>query len=301
MRVPARRDAWFSGQVPAWKRWVARGVACGNRVLDAVPVCRWLYRLQLARGLQWTATGLELREASRGWAGATAVFLSDLHAGSFLHERELDGLLAAVAERRPELVLLGGDLVHTRRREIELLTRPLRRLRDVPHVFAVPGNHERFDAADVRVTETRLGDLGVVTLRDRGVRLVRNASPLWVCGVDDLTEGAPRPAAALASRDPRETAVCLSHHPDLFGELAALGVDLVLSGHTHGGQLALWGRPLLSHSQDGHHRGAHRLGDSTLYVGRGIGASIVPLRIGARPEVVIVRFVAGATRAAAGR
>ena len=90
----------------------------------------------------------------------------------------------------------------------------------------------------------------------------------------------------------------LSHHPDCFDEVASLlpqGV-LVLSGHTHGGQVAPFGRVLLRHSARGYHRGIHRSGGSTLYVGRGVGAAILPLRIGAAPEVVVLDWERGAER-----
>ena len=95
-------------------------------------------------------------------------------------------------------------------------------------------------------------------------------------------------AAAFDGRRTDEPAWVLSHHPDLFGELAEQGADLVLAGHTHGGQVAPFGRVLVRHSALGFDRGEFRSGASRMVVGRGIGAAILPLRIGARPEVLVV-------------
>src|SRR5690606_3901908 len=129
---------------------------------------------------------------------------------------------------------------------------------------------------------------GVQVLCNRGVRLARGRASLWLCGVDDLTEGRPDVDAALAGRDAGEPCVMLSHHPDLFPEIAERGVDLTLSGHTHGGQIAPFGLVPIRHSAHGYDRGAFARDGSRLYVGRGIGAVILPLRIGAAPELPII-------------
>jgi predicted MPP superfamily phosphohydrolase len=111
--------------------------------------------------------------------------------------------------------------------------------------------------------------------------------------VDDATEGRPDLSRALQGSREDEPVVLLSHHPDLFDAAAAAGVDLTLAGHTHGGQIAPVGRAL-RHTRSGYWAGRFESRHAQLYVGRGVGVSLLPLRIGAPGEVPILRL----TRAA---
>ena len=131
---------------------------------------------------------------------------------------------------------------------------------------------------------------GVTTLINRGIRIEQNGSSLWLGGVDDLRRGDPDLAAALRGRRPRESTILLSHNPDIFPEAAAEGVDLTLSGHTHGGQIRLFGWAPITHSKFRYRDGIYRIGASRLFLGRGAGSTAVPLRIGANPEVPILRL-----------
>jgi predicted MPP superfamily phosphohydrolase len=132
----------------------------------------------------------------------------------------------------------------------------------------------------------------VRVLTNVGVRLQRDGATLWLCGVDDLTEGEPDLRAALHGREEGEPAVLLSHHPDFFFEAAAADVDLTLSGHTHGGQIRIGGWAPLHHSRLGYQKGWYEMEGCRLYVGRGVGVTLLPLRIGAPPEIPMLRFTA---------
>ncbi len=293
-----RSDAWFGADRPWWKRVVAHAVASANRLLHAIPPCRWFYRRQFRRGLVWTR--LVVPASASGLDGLRAVFLSDVHVGSYLTAADLQELFDRVDELRPDLILLGGDLVHTRAAELRAW-RVLIQERSRPGLrwFAVPGNHERFPGIGLSAFHDALSEAGAEVLVNAGRQIEREGqSVLWLGGIDDLAEGDPRPESAIQGRTDGDPVLVLSHHPDCFDELAALlpeGV-LVLSGHTHGGQVAPFGRVLLRHSARGYHRGVHRSGASTLYVGRGVGAAILPLRIGAPPEVVVLDWARGVER-----
>lgn len=225
-----------------------------------------------------------------GLAGLRAVFVSDVHVGSYFGERELELVFERIRAESPDLLLLGGDLVHTRSREIEMWRRVLSGVSAPLGVYAVPGNHEYFFGLDIRHWSAVLEECGVVVLVNAGRRIVRDGASLWLCGVDDHEEGRADLDAALAGRRSGEACVLLSHHPDLFDLAARNDVDLTLSGHTHGGQISPFGWILLRHSRRGYHRGSFVQGGSRLVVGRGVGASILPLRVGARPEIVVVEF-----------
>ena len=120
---------------------------------------------------------------------------------------------------------------------------------------------------------------------------MRNGAGFWLCGVDDLSLGDPDLDAALDGRNPAEPTVLLTHHPDYFRESVCRGVDLTLSGHTHGGQVTFFGWVPVLHSEFGFNAGAFEHDGCRMYVGRGLGVTFLPVRIGARPEVPIVTLL----------
>lgn len=280
----------LSGKRTWWRRLLARGMGFVNRSIDALPMGAILHRL-VQRGLEWSDVPIGLTSRQPGLEGLSLAFLSDIHAGSFMSERDLCRIFAAVQERRPDVVCLGGDLINTREREILLYRRALRLLHPPLGIYAVPGNHDHFYGCDIGLWEAFLREHGVQVLTNRGVRLERGGDSLWLAGVDDLTEGSPDLARALRGRRLGEPAVLLAHHPDFFFEAAAADVDLTLSGHTHGGQVRLFGWAPIRHSRFGYEQGLFRASNSQLYVGRGLGVTFLPLRIDARAEVPMIRLV----------
>lgn len=276
------------------RRWWLRRVgsflgAQLNRGLDLLPPVRWLHR-HVQNQLEFTDVRQPLRPGHEALDGLRIAFLSDLHAGSYMNEADLVRIFTAVAARQPHLVLLGGDLINTRERELLLYRRPLQLLRPPLGVYAVPGNHDHFWGRDIGLWISFLREHGVGVLINEGRRLQWNGGSLWLGGVDDLTEGEPDLRRALAGRSDGETTLLLSHHPDFFFESAAAEVDLQLSGHTHGGQIRILGHAPIHHSRFGYERGSFTEAGSRLYVGRGVGVTLLPLRIDARAEVPMVTF-----------
>ena len=277
----------LSGRRTPLRRLVAEVVAGVNRGLDWLPIGRWLHR-RIHRSLQLPELTLPLRASATGLDGLRLAFVSDVHAGSFFDERDLCRVFEQIQAAAPDLVLFGGDLINTRDRELLLFRRPLELLRPKLGMFAVPGNHDHFWGQDIGLWTAFLQDCGVEVLRNRGRRIDRNGASLWLCGVDDLTEGTPDLGCALQGRRHGEPAILLSHHPDFFFEAAAVDVDLTLSGHTHGGQIRIAGRAPIHHSRFGYERGWFRENGCSLYVGRGVGVTVLPIRIDAPPEIPIV-------------
>lgn len=261
-----------------------------NRGLDLLPPGRWLHRV-LQRQLQFSEVKVPLgRAAAAGLSGLRIAFLSDIHAGSYLNEKDLCCLFARVAEKQPHLVCLGGDLINTREREILMYRRPLQLLSPELGIVAVPGNHDHFWGRDLGLWEAFLREQGVRVLINDGLRLTFGGVSFWVGGVDDLAEGRPDLAMALEGSTREELKILLSHNPDIFQEASSVGLDLTLSGHTHGGQVKVFGKVLLSHSRFGWHEGLFDEDGCYLYVGRGVGVTVLPLRIGAPAEVPIVEL-----------
>lgn len=280
----------LTGKRSGWRRAAALACAAINRVLDcAPPTGRWLHRW-VQRDLEVTELELPIAGAGQGLHGVRVALITDVHAGSFMSEGDLCRIFARVAALEPDLVCLGGDLINTREREILLLRAPLALLRPPLGIYAVPGNHDHFYGSYIGLWEAYLRDQGVRVLINQGQRVHRGADSLWIAGVDDLTEGVPDLAAALAGRRADEPTLLLSHHPDFFFEAAAAGVHLTLSGHTHGGQIKVFGRSPLRHSAFGWQEGLFEEEGARLYVSRGVGVTFLPVRIGAKPEIPLLRL-----------
>lgn len=261
-----------------------------NRGLDRIAWARAVHRRALAR-MEYSEVPLAIG-ARPGLDGLRIAFLTDLHAGSYLGAADLEELFAEVARREPDLVCFGGDLINSRPEELDLLERPLRLLRPRLGCFTVPGNHDHRWTEDMGLWQEKLERWGVTVLNNHGRRVERNGDSVWLCGVDDLSDGRPDMRRALWGRRDDEVAILLAHQPDHFPEAASHGVDLTLSGHTHGGQMKLFGWAPIKHSRHGFTSGDFAHGRSRLYVSRGVGVTVLPFRTGARPEVPIVRLVA---------
>lgn len=273
------------------RRLLGRGSSWAHRLLFETPPGRWLHR-RLEQDRHLPVVDVPLGRSAAALEGLTIAFLSDVHAGTFLFADELARIAERVMEARPDLIVLGGDLIDTDLREIELFEGALARLSAPLGIYAVPGNHDYFVPSDIGAWADYLTGHGVEVLTNRGRRCVAGGSTagFWIAGVDDMTEGRPDLARALAGRRAGEPTLLLSHHPDLFPEAARLGIDLQLSGHTHGGQVRLLGWAPLRHSDHGYLAGLYRRGSSRLWVGSGAGITMLPIRIGTRAEVAILRL-----------
>jgi len=277
---------------PRLREAIEHGFAALNRRTYPLAPGRWLRR-RLERQLRFHSVPVALQRVCARLDGLRIAFLSDVHAGTFMEEADLCRIFERVASEEPDLVCIGGDFVSRHAEEVLLLRKPLALLRPPLGVFAVPGNHEYHAERDLRLCGQVLEEAGVRLLVNAGQRVTRDGASLWIAGVDDATEGRPDLSRALRGSREDEPVVLLSHHPDLFDEAAPAGVDLTLAGHTHGGQIAPVGRAL-SHTRRGYWAGRFESRHAQLYVGRGVGVSLLPLRIGAPAEVPILRLTQAA-------
>lgn len=259
-----------------------RTMANGFRMIGDQPPGRYLRR-RLLSSIHYSKKGVQI--ADEEFAGLSIVFLSDLHAGHVLSADDLVEIFDRINEQEPDVVCFGGDMIDTRQQDLHVMKRALARLRPRLGAFAVPGNHEYQVFPRIQGFYEFLEANGVTPLHNRGVRLESKSSSIWLAGVDDATEGSPSVTSSLNGRKPGEPTVLLSHHPDVFPVAAKRGVDLQLSGHTHGGQISLFGWKPIKHTKRGYLAGAHWRGSSALYVSRGVGVTALPFRIGVHAEV----------------
>lgn len=235
---------------------------------------------------------LPLARLPRSFDGLRVAFLTDLHHGPFTHLDYINSVVRTTLALEPDLVVLGGDYSLTDARYIRPCFDVLATLKAPLGVFGVLGNHDYWHG----VTETREGmkAAGVTELTNAGVWVTRGSDRFRIAGVDDLWTGHAdvRPALGSASRD--DACLLVSHNPDLAENLRDPRVGLVLSGHTHGGQVVFPGGAPFVPSRYGQKylRGLVHAPETLVYVSRGLGTSGVPVRFGSRPEINLITLAA---------
>jgi hypothetical protein len=216
-------------------------------------------------------------------ASYTIVHLTDVHIGPLIGRDFAEQMVRRVNALRPDLIVITGDLVDGRLAELRASIEPLRNLRARDGVYAVTGNHEFYWNADAWVDHIR--SLGISVLRNQHVAI---ADAFDLAGVDDTSAGEDVPRA-VAGRDPARPLVLLAHRPHTIVRAMNAGVDLQLSGHTHGGQLLPFG--WLARLYDPKVAGLARFGATWLYVSEGTGYWGPPLRIGTSCEIAAITLV----------
>jgi predicted MPP superfamily phosphohydrolase len=221
--------------------------------------------------------------------GYRIVQLTDLHCGPFASERRVARWVAAANRLEADLVAVTGDLIASGSTFVPVVARALGALRGRDGVYACMGNHDYFTEGESMATA--LSDNGLAVLRNQGVAIERGGDRLFVAGVDDTWTGRDDLDQTLSARPAGVPTVLLAHDPALFPGAAARGVELTLSGHTHGGQLGVpffarrWN---LARVMTRFASGFYRDGASTLYVNHGLGTTGVPIRWLVAPEIAVL-------------
>jgi predicted MPP superfamily phosphohydrolase len=241
-----------------------------------------------------TEVPLKIARWPKALDGFTLVQLSDVHIGPVLTRPFLDELVDRANACKPDLVAITGDLVDGSPRYIGSIVEGVTRLKSRWGTYFVTGNHDYYSGADDWVAALR--GWGIEVLRNRRVELGDAGGAFDLLGVDDWgARGMMHDydlEKAMIGRSPDRASVLLAHQPANFDEVAAKGLDLQLSGHTHGGQTfpatgvasLIWGDRAA---------GLSRTGDSYLFVSRGCGFVGPPARLGSPPEVVKLVLLAG--------
>ncbi|MCV2491214.1 metallophosphoesterase [Geodermatophilus sp. YIM 151500] len=225
--------------------------------------------------------------------GLRIVTFSDGHLSATYGGRRFERLVEVVNAQRPDVVAIVGDLVDAGVDELREDVAPLADLVSEQGVYFVTGNHEYF--VDTLPWMRHLPTLGVDVLRNERVPIRRGGASFDLAGIDDRIAadfGVPGHGAdldaALDGRDDATPVVLLAHQPVMVEQARRAGVDLQLSGHTHGGQL--WPFDYAIRLDQPAVSGLSRVGDTQLYVTSGAGYWGPAMRIGARPEVAVVEL-----------
>ena len=223
-------------------------------------------------------------------SGYRIVQISDVHVGPTIGKDFIEAVVARINALKPDLIAITGDLVDGSVAELAEHVAPLGRLEAKDGVFFVTGNHEYYSGADEWIAH--LGRLGVRVLRNEHVR-VGGEDGFDLAGIDDASSHGnghgPDLKKALAGRDSARACVLLAHQPRGIELADELGVDLQLSGHTHGGQMVPWN--FLVRLQQPFVAGLHKLARAQIYVSRGTGYWGPPMRLGAPAEITEIELV----------
>ena len=235
---------------------------------------------------------LPMSRLSQSFDGFKIVQLTDIHCGPFTPAALVSKWVARANALKPDLIVVTGDLITTGSDYIEEMAAALGKLQAPSGVLACLGNHDYFGTGGA--VGPALQRHGINVLSNRGITLRRADGELHVAGVDDNWSGRDDMPRALKERPPGAATVLLAHDPNLFHKAVAAKVDLTLSGHTHGGQLAVpWmvRRFNLARMVTPFTSGLYRDRESWLYVSHGLGTSGPPIRLGARPELSLLTLV----------
>ncbi|WP_318208796.1 metallophosphoesterase [Streptomyces sp. SJL17-1] len=239
------------------------------------------------RGPRVKRVTVPLAKVPRSAHGYRIAVVSDIHLGPILGRAHTQRIVDTINSTQPDLIAIVGDLVDGTVENLGSAAEPLARLRARHGSFFVTGNHEYFSGADAWVDHVR--ELGLRPLRNERVEI---GAGFDLAGVDDIageSEGqGPDFGRALGDRDRARAAVLLAHQPIVVHDAVRHGVDLQLSGHTHGGQL--WPGNYLAELANPTVAGLERYGDTQLYVSRGAGAWGPPVRVGAPSDITLVEL-----------
>ncbi|MEP6921453.1 MAG: metallophosphoesterase [bacterium] len=221
--------------------------------------------------------------------GFRIVHLSDFHHSPFTSKQQIERAVETANRLQPDIIALTGDYISHDRQFAAPCAELLGRLQARHGVFAVLGNHDHWTDAAL-ITDLFRAE-GITVLVNQGMRFVLRDEAIWLAGVDDTMVGLEDLPLALAGARESEMKLLLAHNPIILRRAARAGIDLVLSGHTHGGQVTLRsergasGKPrrrLL--------RGLGRQGETQIYVTRGLGTVVLPIRYGCPPEVSLLEL-----------
>lgn len=244
--------------------------------------------------------------------GTTAILISDIHSGPYMDFDQMKEYVNVINDLKPDMVFIPGDLTNSQRNEAAPFAKAFRDLKAKHGVYATLGNHDYFSDVNY-ITDVVKNETGIRMLRNEALILDINGKPFCVMGTDDTRDsgGSSNPIVAkyitqtvnIANDKFKQnnidsasvSKILLTHKPYLFDEVSDLNFDLMLSGHTHGGQVVFFkfGDLNISFASAAHKyiNGLYENNGKYLYVSRGVGTVGLPIRFNCPPEITKFTFV----------
>lgn len=243
--------------------------------------------LDEATSLSLEHVEITLKRLPRKLDGLKIIHLSDTHHSPYTSLEHIERAVKITNRLKPDLIILTGDYVSHESEYIAPVAAVLGKLKAKHGTYACLGNHDHWTDAGL-VTHLFRGE-GINMLVNEGLRFEMRGSSFWLCGVDDHMAGQTDVPAALRGSFPDEMKLMLAHNPVIFREAARHGIDLTLSGHTHGGQIRIRDteKNIIPRRRKA---GLHKRLNSQIYITRGIGTVVVPMRYQCPPEISLLEL-----------
>ena len=239
-----------------------------------------------ANSLSLERVTIDLERLPKNLDGFKIIHLSDIHHSPFTNIEHIKRAVKIANRLKPDMFVLTGDYVSHETQYIAPVAKVLGKLRSEFGTYACLGNHDHWtDAASVT---GHFREEGINVLINEGFRFEGRGSSFWLAGVDDHMVGLTDVPAALKGSYPDEMKLLLAHNPIIFRKAVRAGVDLTLSGHTHGGQVKIRDDEKRILPRRRLSSGLHRRKSSQIYITRGIGTVVLPVRYQCPPEISLL-------------
>ena len=277
-----------------------RGGCCLSRMIGfALLIFVLIYPFYQARTLYVETKTLEVNGLDRALDGLTIVYVSDIHQGPFFSQGRVNALIAQINALNADLVLLGGDYAEDSDGAIAFF-KSMPKIQARRLVAGVVGNHDRtVPESNLNALQSAMLSAGVLPLVNAVKEVRVGDSALYLCGVDDYNNGHPQTGQVAYPMREDDFVIFLTHSPDNLpeafttqnGEGATNWFDLALCGHTHGGQVTFFGRPMFrtfTRVSDRYLSGWVQENRANILVSNGVGTSWVPVRLFAPPQLHVI-------------
>jgi uncharacterized protein len=273
---------------PERRAWLTASAAA----LCAAPVVALSAGILTRKNFDVREVNLKFPNLPKDLRGLRLLQISDIHMGDFFSANDLARAVGAANELRADLAFVTGDLITTKWDPLDACLRELAKLRASSGVWGCLGNHEMHARVE-NYTAAKALEFDMRFLRHQAAPLAFGQSRINLVGVDHQRRELPYLERVEELVEPGAFNLLLSHNPDVFPIAARQGFELTLAGHTHGGQinLEIAGSNLnIADLVTPYTKGFYQLADSSLYVNSGLGTIGVPVRIGAPPEITLIRL-----------
>lgn len=231
---------------------------------------------------------IHLKRLPKNLDGFQLVHLSDIHHSPFTDLEHIENAVKISNELKPDMFVLTGDYVSHESEYIEPMAETLGKLESEFGTFACLGNHDHWTDAESVTNAMRQASINV--LINDGMRLEARDASFWLCGVDDYMVGQTDLRLALRGSFPDEMKMLLAHNPIIVKRAARVGVDVMFSGHTHGGQVKIRDDEKRILPKRKLKNGLHQRKDTQIYITRGIGTVVLPVRYQCPPEISLIKL-----------
>ncbi len=245
-----------------------------------------------SRWLKLNRIEIKSSEIPLSFSHKKIVFISDIHHGPFYSKERLEKLVQRINKLEPDFIIMGGDYVHRKKEYIQPFFDAIQLLNPSFGIYAVMGNHDHWESKEL--TRKLMKRNGIKICDNQSHWLHIEEDSIKIGGVGDLWTDSQIISPTIFDINKKDYCILISHNPDYIEQLQTDLIDLTLSGHTHGGQVTLFGlwAPILPSKYGQKYRyGYQEYEYTSAYISSGVGTITPPARFFCRPEIVLITLV----------